>query len=310
MAGEWIYDMPEADYFGDTSRLSNSRISDWLTNRDEYLRPDLKGLPSDEMKFGKYFDAALTEGVEVARERFVVAPARDDGTLIDRRTKQWKEFAAGLGGKEWICPEHHAQVVAMLQALSNHEDDRCKAGALLWPTHAGRNQVVGHWEDAATGRRMRCRIDRLPSAQDPVWGRPVVVDLKTTGDASPESWQRGAHRFGYHRQGAMYLDAYRAIEGTEAVFAWVIVERPAKLGYRPRVCVRWSAADDVAIEHGRAQYREAIEQIEEFERTGDSRLPWEKCSSNHQLPGWVESRLVHKKKEQVGRVLDQIRGVG
>ena len=287
-----VYDMPEADYHADRTAWSCSALCKWLTDRRDFmawLAGELVDAPTEEMTFGRYKHAAIFEGMDVARERFVVAPERggdgkDAGMLVDRRSAAgkatWKAFIATLGGREWVRPDLAANVPAMLAALAAHHE----AGPLLFPPSDGRNEVSIWWTDPVTGARLRCRLDRL------VWldGVPHVPDLKTTEDASDRAVEKTTARFAYHMKCAMYLDAVEAAFGVRGVMPLVFVET----GPRPRVNVKWTANTDrpcdKPTEIGRAAYRRIIREIQACQAAGDFRESWERTTRCPlTLPAWM-----------------------
>jgi hypothetical protein len=55
----------------------------------------------------------------------------------------------------------------------------------------------------------------------------VVVDLKTTRDASPEGFKRAAYSYGYHRQAAWYLQGLKTLGLPATSFYIIAVETSA-----------------------------------------------------------------------------------
>jgi hypothetical protein len=282
------YGYPEKLYHADRTAWSCSALSKWLTDRRDFvswLAGENVDAPTDEMTFGRYKHAAIFEGMDVARSRFVVAPARggtgkDAAHLIDRRTKdgkaEWAKFTATLEGREWVRPDLAANVPAMLEALAAHHE----AGPLLFPASDGRNEVSIWWTDDVTGVRLRCRLDRLVHLD----GVPHLPDLKTTEDASDFAIARTSHRFAYHMKCAMYLDAWRSIYGELAVMPLIFVET----NKRPRVNVKWTTVDTPAVNIGRALYRRIIGEILACKAANDWREPFERTErAPLTLPAWV-----------------------
>lgn len=284
------YDMPEKDYHADRTAWSCSALSKWLTRRSlfkAWLDGENIDEPTDEMTFGRYKHSVIFDGPDAAAERFVVAPARGGtgrgaGTLIDRRSskKRWDDFVGSLNGREWVRPELAANVPAMLEALAAHHE----AGPLLFPREDGKNEVSIWWTDAATGVRLRCRLDRLVWLDDV----PHTPDLKTTEDASDFAVARTSARFAYHMKAAMYLDALEVAFGKRGVMPLIFVETNA----HPCVNVKWCETTDAPhgrpIEIGRMQYRRIIREIQECQASGDWREPFERTrGAPLTLPGWV-----------------------
>lgn len=128
----------------------------------------------------------------------------------DWRTRAAKEKRneARAAGKTALLERHHADVMAMVNA----------ADAFLL-----NSDIAEQWRDAdseVTGVCnegsvwMRCRFDRITK------NRRVIIDYKSTEDASPETFSRQIVRMGYHIQDAFYRRVARnlGIVGPRFVF--------------------------------------------------------------------------------------------
>jgi hypothetical protein len=118
-------------------------------------------------------------------------------------------------GKAWA-----AQVPAGIEIVSHEQAlaaQRCRAAVLAVPELAallseGAAEQSAYWTDEATGLLCRCRPDWVHPLLD---GRVILLDLKTTTDASPEAFARSVWNFGYHRQAAWYSAGYAKASGKE-----------------------------------------------------------------------------------------------
>lgn len=117
---------------------------------------------------------------------------------------------------------------------------------------AGRAELSAYWTDPATGLLLRCRPD--------LWVGDVVVDVKTTDDARPDSFARSIEKFRYHVQAPFYLDGIRqAIEqapdtlpdGLQVPRHFVFATIEKKAPYLTAAYV----LDAESVEIGRAEYR-------------------------------------------------------
>ena len=98
-----------------------------------------------------------------------------------------------------VKPSTAVQVRDMAAALRRHGPAR---RSLLAPPGSVRDvEVTGVWVDPDTGVACRLRADVLHRT-GPLG--PVLVEYKTTDDASEEACARAMARYGYHRQGAWY----------------------------------------------------------------------------------------------------------
>ena len=109
------------------------------------------------------------------------------------------------------------------------------------------------WETEA---RTQCKA-RLDA-----WGDGIIVDIKTTTDASPDGFRRHAYDLGYHLQAAWYVDGLATVLGIEPpAFYFVAVEKDSRL-----VTVHHATHD--FLQRGREAYGRALAQFEEAWASG------------------------------------------
>lgn len=167
--------------------------------------------PSPAMVNGTLVHCALLEP-DAFPKRYAAGPD------VDKRTKEWREFAAGCA-REGLTPITEEQRnAAMAQAQALHQlPDVC---ALL---AAGQAEVSAWWTDKETGLLCKCRPDWVHSIAPPGSG-VLLLDVKTASDASPRGFGKAAAEFGYATQAAWYCEGYAAASGVEVhgmVFAAV-----------------------------------------------------------------------------------------
>ncbi len=115
------------------------------------------------------------------------------------------------------------------------------------------------WTDAETGIALRAKPDLVTR----VGGVLAMVDLKSTTDASPDSFARSAERLHYHLQAAHYLAGWEAVTGERCeTFAFAVVEKSAPhLAAVYPMDAEWIAA-------GEALRRRLLAQLAECRATG------------------------------------------
>jgi hypothetical protein len=147
--------------------------------------------------------------------RYVSAP---DG--IDRRTKagkaEWEAFTTAATGRT-VLPKADADLVMrMAHSVFSHP-----AAAMLLAL-PGKAETTHMWTDAATGLQCKCRPDWLTDD-----GR-LLVDLKTTEDASARGFAKSIAQWRYHVQASWYLDGIEQATGTRPEqFLFLCVEKKA-----------------------------------------------------------------------------------
>jgi hypothetical protein len=65
----------------------------------------------------------------------------------------------------------------------------------------------------------------------------LILDIKTTDDASPHRWQWSAVDYGYHRQAFIYQEAVKDFEPYRFIFAVVEKPKPSTRGIPPTVAL-------------------------------------------------------------------------
>jgi exodeoxyribonuclease VIII len=167
-------------------------------------------------------------------ERFAVAPK------IDRRTTAgkvaWAEYLADCEGKTILDEQDYADAMACVQALNNHPEF---AAIMAQP-----RRVEVPFEFELFGHPFKAKPDAIIDSMR------LILDIKTTDDASPHRWQWSAVDYGYHRQAFIYQGALRQDTGKGYRFVFAVVEKPkpSTRGIPPTVALY--ELDDATIEMG------------------------------------------------------------
>jgi exodeoxyribonuclease VIII len=169
--------------------------------------------------------------------RYIAGPE-----ALDRRTKAgkeaWAAFEADAAGRTVISRSDADLVLAMGCAVRNHP-----AAAMLLKL-PGNAETTHMWIDAATELQCKCRPDWLTTDGS------LIVDLKTTEDASSAGFRKSIVNFRYHVQAAWYLDGIERATGRRPEqFLFVCVEKKA-----PHAVAVY-AADAEMIDAGAKQAR-------------------------------------------------------
>ena len=186
------------------------------------LSPDR--LPQEQTKamiLGSAFHSVLLEPNEFPREFLVINPsAPKKPTLIQRNAKKpsaatleaiayWDEFEKQGKDKTIISSDDFNTLSGMVESVHNHK------AANLVLNQEGVVEQSYTWTDEETGERCKCRPDFHTK------DKKLIVDVKTTEDASPRGFQNSLAKFRYHVQAAWYL---RGLEGAEE-FVFIAVEK-------------------------------------------------------------------------------------
>ena len=243
-------DMPERDYHAHLA-LNASTLKAVHKHPLKKVRHDLDNRAD--------YNLAFTLGS--AAHRLILEGTGDGIVLIDKPDYRTKEArvsrdAALADGGIPLLPHEHDQVVAMCAAVK--EDDT--AGPLL----TGHQPEMSVFADLY-GQPCKARLDAWH--EDDGTGRPLIVDLKTTQDANPETFARTALTYGYDQQMAHYRDILEVESGTLPRFLFVLVEKA------PPYLVSVVELDDLFYDLGQRRNYEAAEK-------------WKRAVATNTWPGY------------------------
>lgn len=215
--------------------FSSSQIKDVLRTPAHFyakhMAVDKKtNAPTTNMLLGTVVHTLVLESDKFASEYAI-------SEKFDRRTKAGKEAAAEFDaknhGKTVIDVELYEQAKAMAGNVLSHPVARLlKLPGMI-------NEASIFYTDADTGLDCRIRPDyHLPPCD--AFKTGLIVDLKTTDNASYGPFTRTIANFGYHISAAMYCDGFMQLYETDEppAFLWLVVERDAPyaaIAYQPNV---------------------------------------------------------------------------
>jgi PDDEXK-like domain of unknown function (DUF3799) len=206
-------------------------------------------------------------------KRYLVGPK-----VKTRAAKVWKDFVEAHPAHTVITEKQRA--IAFGQAASLRRLD-----AVIEILEGGRCEVSAFWKDPITGLHCRCRPDcvngEFGSAREPL---AMILDVKSTQDASKQAVKLSIARYGYHHQAEWYSRGYTAASGIPVagfVFAFVEGEYP----FAASVFELEPDAWDVATREN----RDALDQLARCRNKGK----WPSYSpdvENVGLPRWAGGR--------------------
>ena len=209
-------------------------------------------------------------------ERFVLRPAELYGEPWQgnrKACKAWLVEQAALG-KTVITEAQIANIRGMADALKRHP---LVAGGLM----NGEIERSLIWQDDETGVWLKARPDALPLNGE------IVVDLKTTSDASPRAIAKSFSDYGYHQQLALVSQGMEKVLGRKPGnddFVLIFVESaaPWAVSVRP--------VDPQAIDYGRMLNRRALRKFADA-LARDDWPAYEADTSTLSLPRWATDNL-------------------
>lgn len=220
--------------------------------------------PTPAMRWGTLAHTAILEPDKMDEETFIL-PA------CDRRTKEGKEIYAQAmreaAGRTIITLEEAQQLDDMRDAF--YAEKACR-NAVQNIEHI---EASLYWIDPFQDVQCRARMDAIRKDG-------IVIDYKTTQDATPKAFLRTVLSFRYHVQAAFYLDALKTVTGQDGTFLLIAQEKTP-----PYLSCVYVVGDDL-IEQGRKEYREDLAAYKTCFDTGD----WPSISSHPvtlNLPKWA-----------------------
>jgi hypothetical protein len=147
----------------------------------------------------------------------------------------------------------------------------------------GEHEKPFYWVDDLTGEGCKIRVDCIST----IGGKPVIVDYKTTADASTDGFTRSVINYGYDFQAGMYCEGVEKATGKKPLFVFVAQEKTAPYA------VNILQADDLMVQRGYDIFRELIGIYHECKQTGNwyGYLGAYNVINNLSLPAWLAKEM-------------------
>lgn len=275
-----LYDEPAVVYHA-RPEVSNSQLSDlarspyhfWAAHVAKIVeRPD-----TPAMAFGRLVHALILEPHIVDRLYYVDA----ENTRADARTKKYQAVLEAASGREVVKQQDYDRARRIRDAVAAHPAVR----EILRESDADGvyNECTVIWTDEETAIDCRGRIDRLDTELG------LLIDVKTTRDASPGLWQKSVWNYGYDRQAAMYADGLLKNDLQAAgswPMVWICVEQ------EPPHAVAVYGCGDGWYEVGRARYMALLRKLREC-RDRDHWPAYHDGLEILEPPAWAIDQVAH-----------------
>lgn len=231
--------------------VSSTSLKHVLRSIPHYLHSLTRPDPTDAMRFGSAFhDAVLLP--EIYKQNYIVSPK------FDRRTKDGKEKSAAFDEdnkhKTILDQDEAKRIDEMAQKI--HEST-----AVNYLLSSGEAEISFWWIDEDTGVLCKCRADWLYTKDD----HQIVIDIKTTKDATKKRFQKSLVDFSYDLSAAFYLDGIsKCLDKRVSTFAYIAIESeaPYDLGL---YCLGTKSIDT-----GKMLYKLALQKYKEYINNPDS----------------------------------------
>lgn len=164
---------------------------------------------------------------------------------VDRRKSVDKQRLeeAKSDGRAIVCAESFQEVVAMQRSINNSLSARGLMEGALYE-----KSIV--WNDKDTDILCKVRPD--------IWHSNMIVDLKTSKNASHRAFQHDLFTFGYHLQAAMIHEALFALKGINMMnFIFIVVEK------EPPHAVAVYQLDEKAVRFGIEEFKKILFELKD-----------------------------------------------
>ena len=227
-----------AEYHGRKTHLSSTNIRTFKKNRKQFNY----SLTHDLFKQTKSMaDGTAVHAFFLERDKFdtdfVIKP-------VDMR------LSTKLG-KEW-AQEHQSKIIIDSELGNNlyeMEKSFMDSPAKLIYDIKGQTELSYFWDDLGTIKG-KCRPDWLSDDGS------IVVDIKTTTDASPRGFQKSISTWGYHLQLGWYLRGLRKLGLPAKQFIFIAIEKT------PPFCVGVYRADQDMINFAMKELDKLMSEIQ------------------------------------------------
>ena len=257
--------------------LSRSALWDFKKSPAYYAYKYLSGeyetpAETESMTLGTLVHALILEPKEFEKRYFVMPKA-------NRSTKAGKtlyaEKLAEAGDRTLINQEMLKQADSMADQLFG----KLVAEGLHPNADFAKTEHSLFWRDEKTGLLLKARPDCILS--------PVVIDIKTTIDASYRAFQNAAYANGYFLQAGMIYEGLKAIGEPCETFVFACVEKSAP--YMSAIYI----LDDIALQFGIDLLYTLLDDYKKADHNND----WEGYGTQMlTIPNWA---TIEKRAENV-----------
>lgn len=203
------------DLYHSSKELSRSRASSLLSTSPAHVRQQmLNPNPSTPaLVMGGCFHTAVLEPMKLDEE-FGEKPAEIDGygPRTNAYKEAFKEMENEYANKQWLSPSEFNTCMEMAGAALDNpilKDYMSDLDTII--------EGTGYFDFEGADCKVRPDI-YVPGAE-------VVIDLKSTQDASEKGFARSVRKFGYDFQACWYLEGLKRMGYNPKTFIFVAVEK-------------------------------------------------------------------------------------
>lgn len=205
-----VHDMPAAEYHA-AEALGSSTIRALLSSTPAHALYKLRhSEPSEAMALGTAVHCSVLTPQLYSAE-IAIAPECDRRTTLGKETHA--KFLSSVGNRTVITLKQQETVDKVWGAIN-----ACRTAKALLDRCQQRELSLFHLDKYAT----KARID--------AYGRGIVLDIKTTRDASRAAFERSISQYGYGIQAAHYRRVMEGVQLPFTDFIFIVVETEPPYG--------------------------------------------------------------------------------
>lgn len=242
-----INNEPNPVYHSRHEWISSSRLK--LMGRSPYhfsVYHQMDNEPTEAMQLGTALHMAVLEPDKFDDEYFILKEKPDRRTKAGK--EEWDSLQVKHAGKTLIMPDSGEAILSMRKSIvHNNLMQKLLTNGIV--------EQSMYWTDPLTGIKQRCRPDFRRNA--------VVIDIKTTRDASPEKFALAMSHLDYHLSAAHYCEGISECHGFSVkAFLFVAVESSF-----PYTCAVYRLSE-TDLENARARRNSYLQLITKCQQSG------------------------------------------
>jgi len=227
-------DLTIEQYHEENKHYSASCLKHALRSLKElkfYMDDKLEEKKGSHFDFGNAFETALIEESEFSKKVSVFDPSRKITELLEKKpdlkaptmTNEFKEFKESFysdNEDKYIIQKEGKESLDTISEMILSCKDNETVKTLL---KGMEKQVSIFWTDEKTGVKLKTRPDVSRTDKN------ILVDIKTTRDASPRAFSKQINDLNYWMQAVMQIDGCLSsgFMGTVDFYFWIAVEKEA-----------------------------------------------------------------------------------
>jgi PDDEXK-like domain of unknown function (DUF3799) len=204
--------------------------------------PRIKSEPTPDMIVGSAVHTLTLEPEHFQDEFFLLTTK----TRPRRDSPGYKSMIESAEGRMVITSEEHEQAFLTYESIKADK----RAFELLQDCKIEHSIYFDH---AITGLQCKVRPDAYYGG--------IIIDLKTTADASERAFQNSALNYGYFLQAAMMFRAFESLEQKMEKFVFLVAEK------KPPYCVAIYTLSDEGLNYGLFLFNELMYALAQCKET-------------------------------------------